>query len=74
MSMPFHWKEHRVLNEGARESTQGTEGICRHIGGTIIWSYHYLQRSLGLNHQSKKTHGRLMVLVAHVAENGLVSH
>jgi hypothetical protein len=28
--------EHRVPNEGARESTQGAEGVCRPIGGTTI--------------------------------------
>jgi hypothetical protein len=28
--------EHRVLNEGARERTQGAEGVCSPIGGTTI--------------------------------------
>jgi hypothetical protein len=28
--------EHRVPNEGARESIKGTEGISRLIGGTTI--------------------------------------
>jgi hypothetical protein len=27
---------HRAPNGGTRESTQGTEGICNPIGGTII--------------------------------------
>jgi hypothetical protein len=31
----IHWTEHRVPNEGARESTQGAEGVCSPIGGTI---------------------------------------
>jgi hypothetical protein len=30
------WMEHRVLNEGARESTQGTKGVCNRIRGTTI--------------------------------------
>jgi hypothetical protein len=28
--------EHRVPKGGARERTQGTEGVCSPIGGTII--------------------------------------
>jgi hypothetical protein len=28
--------EHRAPNGGARESTQGAEGVCNPIGGTII--------------------------------------
>jgi hypothetical protein len=53
----IHWTEHRVSNEGARESTQGAEGDCIPIEGTTIWTNQYLQSSLGLNHQPKKTHG-----------------
>jgi hypothetical protein len=30
--------EHGVPNEGARESTQGSEGVCSPIGGTSIWT------------------------------------
>jgi hypothetical protein len=30
----IYWKEHRAPNGGARESTQGAEGICNPIGGT----------------------------------------
>jgi hypothetical protein len=33
------------------------KGSCSHIGGTSIWTNQYPQSSLGLNHQSKKTHG-----------------
>jgi hypothetical protein len=32
----IYWMEHRVPNEGARESTQGAEGVCNPIGGTTI--------------------------------------
>jgi hypothetical protein len=32
----YHWTEHRVPNEGARESTQGAEGVCSPIEGTTI--------------------------------------
>ena len=35
-----HWTEHRVPNGGAREKTQGAEGVCRPIGGTI-WTEQY---------------------------------
>jgi hypothetical protein len=35
----------------------GAEGVCSLIGGTKIWTNLYPQGSLGLNHQSKKTHG-----------------
>jgi hypothetical protein len=49
---------HRVLNEGAKESIHGAEGVCSPLGGTIVWTNQYPQISLGLNHQSKKTHGR----------------
>jgi hypothetical protein len=31
-----YWMDHRVPNGGARESTQGTEGICNPIGRTSI--------------------------------------
>jgi hypothetical protein len=30
----LHNFEHKVPNEGARESTQGAEGVCSPIGGT----------------------------------------
>jgi hypothetical protein len=33
-----HWMKHRVPNEGARESTQGAEGVCSPLGGTTIWT------------------------------------
>jgi hypothetical protein len=46
-----------VPNGGARESTQGSEGVCNPIGGTTISTNQYPQSSLVLNHQSKKTHG-----------------
>jgi hypothetical protein len=44
-------------SEGAGERTQGAEGVCSPIGGTTLWTNQYPQSSLGLNHQSKKTHG-----------------
>ena len=53
----IHWTEHWLPNEGARESTQGAEGVCGSIVGTTIWTKQYPQISLGLNHQSKKMHG-----------------
>jgi hypothetical protein len=36
MLIDIYWIEHRALNGGARESTQGAEGVCNPIGGTII--------------------------------------
>jgi hypothetical protein len=36
-SQPSIGFEHRVPSEGARESTQGTEGVCSPIGRTTIW-------------------------------------
>jgi hypothetical protein len=57
MLTAIHWTEHRVPNEEARESTQGSEEVCRPIEGTTILTNQYLQRSLGLNHQPKIIHG-----------------
>jgi hypothetical protein len=34
--LPFYWMENRATNGGARESTQGTKGVCNPIGGTTI--------------------------------------
>jgi hypothetical protein len=31
-----HWTEHRVLNGGDREGTEGAGGVCNPIGGTTI--------------------------------------
>jgi hypothetical protein len=33
--------EHRAPNGGARESTQGAEGVCKPIDGTTIWINQY---------------------------------
>ena len=52
-----HWTEHRVLNGGTREKTQGAEGICSPIGGTTISNNQTLQSSQRLNHQRKTIHG-----------------
>ena len=55
----FEWKN-RASNVGARESTQGAEGICNPIGGTTIWTKQYPPE--------------LMSQAAYVAEDGLVGH
>jgi hypothetical protein len=52
--------KHRAPNGGARESTQGAEGILNHIGGTTIWTNQYSPE--------------LVSLTAYVAEDGLVGH
>jgi hypothetical protein len=36
--------EHRAPNVGTKESTQGAEGVCNPIGGTI-WTNQYPQSS-----------------------------
>jgi hypothetical protein len=36
-----YWMEHRAPNGGAREITQGAEGVCNPIGGTTIWTNQY---------------------------------
>ena len=38
--------EYRAPSKGARESTQGAEGVCSPIGGTTIWTNQYPQSSL----------------------------
>jgi hypothetical protein len=37
----IYWMEHRAPNVGARESTQRAKGVCKAIGGTIIWTNQY---------------------------------
>jgi hypothetical protein len=32
----IYWMEHRAHNEGAREFSHGTEGVCNPIGGPTI--------------------------------------
>jgi hypothetical protein len=34
----IYWMEHRAPSGGARESTQGAEGVCTPIEGTTIWT------------------------------------
>ena len=41
MPTVIYWMEHRAPNGGARESTQGTKGNCKPIGGTRIWTNQY---------------------------------
>ena len=59
MLTAIHWSEHRVLNEGYRESTQGAKGISRPIGETIIWTDQYTHSSQGPPNKGYKsgTHG-----------------
>ena len=70
----IHWTEHKVPNEGARESTQGAEGVCSPIGGTQYeltstprapWNY--------TTNQRKHMVG-LVSLAAYVAEDGLAGY
>ena len=55
-----YWMDHRAPNGGARESSQGANGICNPIGGTIICTNQYLPE--------------LVSLAAYVTEDGLVRH
>ena len=32
----IYWMEHRTPNGGARESTQGADGVCNPIGGKTV--------------------------------------
>jgi hypothetical protein len=59
-SQIIYWMEHMAPNGGARENTQGAEGVCNPIGGTTIWTNQYPPE--------------LVSLVAYVAEDGLVGH
>jgi hypothetical protein len=52
--------EYRAPNGGARESTQGAEGVCNCIGGTTIWTNQYPPE--------------LLSVAAYVVEDGLVGH
>ena len=58
-----YWMEHRAPNGGARESTQGAEGICNPIGEQ--------------QYELTNTHplpSELVSLAAYVSEDGLVGH
>jgi hypothetical protein len=44
--------------EELEKGTKELKGFCSPIGGKTIGTNHYPQSSQGLNHQSKKTHGR----------------
>ena len=57
MHTAIHRTEHRVPNEGARERTQGAEGVCILLGGITIQTKQYTQISQGLKPQPKSTHG-----------------
>jgi hypothetical protein len=52
--------DQRAPNGGARESTQGAEGICNPIGGSTIWTNQYPRE--------------LVSLAAYESEDGLVGH
>ena len=56
----IYWMEHRAPNEWARECTQRAKGVWNHIRGTTVWTNQYPPE--------------LVSLVAHVSEDGLVSH
>ena len=41
MLLVIYRMEYRAPNGGARESTQGAQGVCNPIGGTTIWTNQY---------------------------------
>jgi hypothetical protein len=47
----------QVPNGGVRERTEGAEGVCNPIGGTIISTNQTPLSFQGLNHQPKSIHG-----------------
>jgi hypothetical protein len=51
------WTKHEVLNSGVRESTEGAKGVYSPIRRTIISTKQNPQRSQGLTHHPKSTHG-----------------
>jgi hypothetical protein len=59
----IYWMEHRALNEGARESTQGAKGVCNPIEG----------QQYELTSTPPHT-PELVSLVAYIKETGLVGH
>jgi hypothetical protein len=46
--------EHRVSSEGARERTQGAEGVCSPIRGTTILTNKYFPELPGIKPQIKE--------------------
>jgi hypothetical protein len=70
----YHWTKHRVLNEGARESTQEAEGASNPIGGITIWTNQYprVPRDWIINQRIYKV--GLMTPNAYFAEDVLVGH
>jgi hypothetical protein len=70
----IHWMEHRVTNEGTRESTQGAEGVC-----SPIEEQQYELTSISRAPLDQTTNWRkhmmpLMALVVYVVEVGIVGH
>jgi hypothetical protein len=45
-----HWTEHRVLNGGVRERTEGAEGVCRPTGRTGIVFGNIIQDAKTIRH------------------------
>jgi hypothetical protein len=68
-----HGTEHSDPIGGIRERTEGAEGVCNPIGGTISTNQ-IPQISQGLNHQPKNTHGGTHGSGAFVADDGLILH
>ena len=52
-----HCTEHRVPNGGARERTQGAEGVCSATGGTTIWLTQYSPEHPGTKPSTKECTG-----------------
>jgi hypothetical protein len=63
-----HWTEHRVLNGGVIERTEGAEGVCNPIGRTTISTNQIPQSSQRVHMEGP------MTLATYVAEDGLVRH
>jgi hypothetical protein len=74
MLLTNYWTEHRVLNGGVKERTEGTDGVCNSIVKTTISTNQTPEKSQGLNHQPKSTHEETLARVSRVAEDGIVWH
>jgi hypothetical protein len=74
MLTTIHWTEHSVPIEGARESTQGAEGVCSPRGGITIWTNSTPRALWDWTTNQRKHMVGLVSLAAYVAEDGLGGH
>ena len=66
--------EHRVPNEGARECTQGAEGVCSPLGEQQYELTSIPRASWESTINQRKHMVGLLSPAAYVAEDGLIGH